>query len=51
MTDKPKPSTDRVAALRARNRAKGRVRREYSATPEEHESLAQRLRVLRSGKP
>ena len=48
MTDKkPKPSTNRVARLRAQRKAKGHIRREYYATADEHESLARFLRVMR----
>lgn len=48
MTDKtPKKSTSRVAKLREERLAKGHKRREYYATPEEHESLARFLRVMR----
>lgn len=47
MTDKPKTSTDRVNKLRADRKAKGHIRREYYATPDEHESLARFLRCLR----
>jgi hypothetical protein len=48
MTDnKPKSSTDRVAKLRARRKSRGHIRREYYATPNEHESLARFLRCMR----
>lgn len=48
MTDKtPKKSTGRVAKLREENRKKGRVRREYYATPEEHNRLRATLEGLR----
>lgn len=48
MTDKkPKTSTDRVNKLRLERKAKGHIRREYYATPDEHESLARFLRCLR----
>ena len=53
MTDKkPKTSTDRVAKLRADRKAKGHFRREYYATPEEHDRLRHYLRhFIRENKP
>lgn len=44
---KPKTATERVAKLRALAVAKGWKRREYYATPEEHDQLVVRLRELR----
>lgn len=43
----PKKSTERVAKHREENRKKGRVRREYYATPPEHETLKQTLEDIR----
>lgn len=53
MTDKtPKKSTGRVAKLREENRKKGRIRRDYYATPEEHDRLRHCLRhFIRENKP
>lgn len=51
MTDPEKPeprtSAERQANLRARAKAKGWVRRDYYATPKEHDQLAAHLRKLR----
>lgn len=41
-------SKDRVAKLRANRKAAGYVRREYYATPEEHEKLRASLKRLRA---
>ena len=46
MTDK-KTSTSRVISHRESEAKKGRVRREYSATPPEHEELKKTLKKLR----
>lgn len=43
----PKKSTPRVAKHRKENRKKGRLRREYYATPPEHDVLKQTLEGLR----
>ena len=40
-------STDRVNRLRERNRLAGRIRREYSATREEHDMLRLALLEMR----
>ena len=40
-------STARVKELRAREKAKGRARREYYATPGEHEQIRVLLKSLR----
>ena len=42
-----KTSTARVAKLRADRKNRGHVRREYYATPKEHEALARFLQVTR----
>ena len=41
-------STARVEALRARNKAKGRTRREYYATAAEHEKIKALIKELRA---
>lgn len=43
----PKTSNERVAKLRAEAKRKGWKRREYYATPEEHDQLKQRLKEIR----
>ena len=42
-----KTATARVQEMRARERALGRTRRDYSLTPVEHEQLKALLKVLR----
>lgn len=47
MADIKKTSTERVQALRQRESAGGRVRRDYYATPGEHDQLKKLLKELR----
>ena len=42
-----KKSSERVAEMRRKQKEKGHVRREYYATPEEHEKLKKHLLKLR----
>lgn len=44
-------STDRVAKHRAKCKAKGWVRRDYHATPEEHEKLRFVLDTMQRRRP
>lgn len=44
---KPMTTRDRVENFRKREEKAGRVRREYSATPAEHEELKAKLQEVR----
>lgn len=46
-----KTSTSRVAKMREEAKARGYVRREYYATPEEHERLRYTLDIARRKRP
>ncbi len=44
---KPKTSTERVRKMRAKDKLKGRYRRDYSATHGEHDQLKGLLKEMR----
>ena len=46
----PKSSAERAQEYRQNQRALGRVRHDYWATPEEHEFIKERLKTLRDNK-